>query len=268
MPGTRRPSSASGTSARHSSRLPRIRRKSSWPGCVCEPTVAVRAEIVPSSGATTCVCPSRSSSACSLARAAASRAAAVCSSVAVWVAACGLMKPFSARSRERAALVLASASTASASATAARTCARSVCTVSGLIRASNWPFFTTSPTLTSTSVTRKPASSVPITASCHAVTLPRPASVRGHSSRCGVISVTVSAGRTPVAGLAAGAAGIRRGRGGRGGICRESVHSAAAPAARTTAPATAQRTSLGLGSGISGGREFRERRVRTASRLC
>ena len=41
------------TSARHSSRLPRIRRNISCAGWASEPTVAVRAEMVPSSGATT-----------------------------------------------------------------------------------------------------------------------------------------------------------------------------------------------------------------------
>ena len=52
------------------------------------------------------------------------------SPVAVWVAACGLTKPLAARSRERAALVRASARTASASATAARAWATSDATVS------------------------------------------------------------------------------------------------------------------------------------------
>jgi hypothetical protein len=52
-PASEAASSAAVTSARHSSRPPRIRRNSSCPGWVSEPTVALRAEMMPSSGAMT-----------------------------------------------------------------------------------------------------------------------------------------------------------------------------------------------------------------------
>ena len=87
-PGRMRPSSDAVTSARHSRRPPRIRRNSSWPGCVSAPTVAVRAEITPSSGESTRVCAMRSSSACARARAASTREAAVFSAVRYCVICC------------------------------------------------------------------------------------------------------------------------------------------------------------------------------------
>ena len=187
------------TSARHSRRPPRIRRNSSWLGCVSEPTVAVRAEITPSSGATMRVCASRTSSAWTRARAAARRAAVVCSAVRTWIVACGLMKPCDCNCFERSALALASASAASASTTDAVACARSAETASAAMRASGWPRLTVSPTLTSTSVSRKPESSAPMMASCHAVMLPLAEIVRGQSAFCGATVLTVSAGRVDAA---------------------------------------------------------------------
>ena len=59
VPGPIRPSSALVTSARHSSRPWRIRRNSSVPLPTTAPTVALRAEMMPSSGASTRDCDRR-----------------------------------------------------------------------------------------------------------------------------------------------------------------------------------------------------------------
>ena len=107
-----RPSSEAVTSARHSRRPPRIRRNSSWPGCVSEPTVAARAEITPSSGETTRVCARRSSSACTLARAATTREAAVFSAVRYWLICCLVNAPSGPIWRARSAFAVASAAIA------------------------------------------------------------------------------------------------------------------------------------------------------------
>ena len=196
-----RPSSAAVTSARHSRRPPRIRRNSSWPGCVSEPTVAARAEITPSSGATTRVCERRSSSACTLARAATTRDAAVFSAVRYWLICCLVNAPSGPIWRARSAFAVASAAVACASASAAFDCASSASMVSLSTRARIWPFFTRSPTFASTSVRRWPLISEPITASCQAAMLPLAASVCAHSAGCSVIAVTLSAGLGPAAPL-------------------------------------------------------------------
>ena len=65
MPGLISARSDDGTSARHSSRPWRIMRKSSWPAGSTAPTVALRDEITPLSGASTAVWPSLSWRACS-----------------------------------------------------------------------------------------------------------------------------------------------------------------------------------------------------------
>jgi hypothetical protein len=69
VPVVMRPSSAEVTSPRHSSRPWRIRRNSSVPAPTTEPTVALRAEMTPLSGASNWVCFRRSSwaSSCALA---------------------------------------------------------------------------------------------------------------------------------------------------------------------------------------------------------
>jgi hypothetical protein len=117
-----------------------------------------------------------------------------------------LIVPVGSSWRPRSALACASTSAACASATAALDCASSAVIVSLDRRASSWPLLTTLPTSTRTSVSRSPCSSAPITASCHAVTLPFAESVRGHSICSGGLVVTVSAGRAGAA-AAAGAAG-------------------------------------------------------------
>ena len=88
-----RPSSAEVTSARHSSRPWRIRRNSSVPVPTTAPTVAVRAEITPSSGASTCVLRQPHLLRLQHARAAAStRAWAVFSAVRYWLICEALMR--------------------------------------------------------------------------------------------------------------------------------------------------------------------------------
>jgi len=114
VPAESLPSSDAVTSARHSSRPLRIRRNSSAPLLTTAPTVAVRAEITPSSGARTEVCDSRTSCACSCARAAATRARAVASAVMYWLICEALMAPVCDSVRARAALLAASAAAASA----------------------------------------------------------------------------------------------------------------------------------------------------------
>ena len=130
-PGLIWPMSDDGTSARHSSRPWRIIRNSSWPAGSTAPTVALRDEITPSSGASTAVCETLSWRACRPARCASRRARAVRSAVRYWLIVASLSAPVASRLFARCALALASASVASASATAARICSRSACIVSG-----------------------------------------------------------------------------------------------------------------------------------------
>jgi hypothetical protein len=61
--------------------------------------------------------------------------------------------------------------------------------------ASSWPFFTTSPTFTRTSVRRRPLLSAPMLASCHAATVPLAASRSARVARSGATVFTASAGR-------------------------------------------------------------------------
>ena len=202
MPGFSRASSAAATSARHSSRPWRIMRNSSVPAGSTAPTVALRAEITPSSGASTCVCRSRSACTLACARCASRRACAVRSAVMNWLICWSLKAPLVCSSRARLALTAASASAASASATTARICATSACIMSGAKVASTWPRRTTSPTLTRTSARRRPLASVPMIASCQAAMLPLAAIFSGKLALCGCVVVTLSAGRGAAAGAA------------------------------------------------------------------
>src|SRR5471032_2888191 len=193
-PGFNFSSSVAVTSARHSRRPWRIMRNSSVPAPTTEPTVAERDEMMPLSGATTCVYFRRSSCVASCALLDAIRALAVCSAVRYCVICCALMAPVLCSERARCALAAASAAFACASCTAALACARSALTVSFENTASIWPARTTSPTLTRTSVRRKPFDSLPMTASCQAATLPLALSLMGRLAVCGWAEVTVSAG--------------------------------------------------------------------------
>ena len=195
VPGWILPSSLAVTSARHSSRPLRIRRNSSAPGFTTAPTVALRDEITPSSGDSTCVWFSRTSCACSCARVASTRALAVASAVRYWLICEALIAPVSRSVRARAALLAASAALASASARLALAWATSARSVSGAKRASTWPRRTRSPTPTRTSLMRRPPASAPMIASCQAARLPLAASVTGIAACCGVTTSTVSAGR-------------------------------------------------------------------------
>ena len=87
----------------------------------------------------------------------------------------------------------ASAAAASASISAAVACAMSACTVSAENTASTSPAFTASPTLTRTSVSRRPPASLPTMASCQGATLPLATRRRGISAVSGCVVVTVSA---------------------------------------------------------------------------
>src|SRR5450830_570150 len=225
VPRRRRGSSAAVTSARHSSRFCRIRRNSSVPLAGTAPTVALRAEITPLSGASTWVWRSRSSWVCTLARAASTRAWAARSALRAWLICCSLSAPPACTWRVRLALATASSALASASSRAARAWARSACTVSSARRASCWPARTVSLTLTSTWVRRRPWASRLTRASCQAATLPLALSCKGSMAWLGRVVLTVRAGRAG-AGSAPWASGAdspsrqgkaRAGRARRGG---------------------------------------------------
>ena len=204
MPTVMRASSRDVTSARHSRRPLRIMRNSSAPLPTTAPTVAVRAEITPSSGASTCAKPRRSCWLPSVLFNASTRAWAVFSSVTYWLIWLALSAPVVCRLRARSALAAASAAVAWASSKLARAWATSACGAAGEKRASSWPLRTTSPTLARTSVSRRPVASAPTTASCHAATLPLAARLTGSAVGLGWVVDTVRAGLA--AGLGASAA--------------------------------------------------------------
>ena len=204
VPTVMRASSRDVTSARHSRRPLRIMRNSSAPLPTTAPTVAVRAEITPSSGASTCAKPRRSCWLPSVLFNASTRAWAVFSSVTYWLIWLALSAPVVCRLRARSALATASAAVAWASSKLARAWATSACGAAGEKRASTWPLRTTSPTLARTSVSRKPVASAPTTASCQAATLPLAARLTGSTVGLGWVVDTVRAGLA--AGLGASAA--------------------------------------------------------------
>ena len=194
VPTRMRSSSAAVTSARHSSRPWRTMRNSSVPLPSTAPTVALRALMVPLSGARTWVCCRRCCCTASVALAAVTRAMATCSVVWYWVICCSLRAPVVCSVRARAALPLASWALASASSTLARAWTTSACALSAAKVASTCPARTTSPTLARTSSRRRPLASLPMLASCQAATLPLALSCTAHGLRCGCTVVTVSAG--------------------------------------------------------------------------
>ena len=210
MPGRKRASSAEVTSARHSSRPWRISRNSSVPVPTTAPKVALRAEMMPASGASTVVCWARNSCTFKAARAAATRASAACALAAYWLICCALSAPEPCSVRARSALLTASAALAWASSRLARACATSACTLSLAKTASVCPALTRSPTLTSSCDRRKPLDSAPTSASCQAAILPLAASRIGSCTVCVRATDTVSAGRaTTAAGADAAPAGAR-----------------------------------------------------------
>ena len=180
-------------------------RNISVPTPATAPTVALRAEIRPASGATTFVYFRRSCCWASVAFADATRAAAVRSAVTYCVICCSLRAPEPCRVRARFASARAAAAFASASCTAALAWATSASTGAASNTASTSPFLTTSPTLTFTSCRRRPFDSLPITASCHAATLPLAARPSGRRACSGFAVVTVSAGRGAAAFLSSAA---------------------------------------------------------------
>ena len=194
VPTWMRSSSAAVTSARHSSRPWRTMRNSSVPLPSTAPTVALRALMVPLSGARTWVCCRRCCCTTRVALAAATRALATCSAVWYWVICCSLKAPVACSVRARAALALASWALASASSTFAFAWATSACTLSDAKVASTCPARTTSPTLARTSSRRRPLASLPMLASCQAATLPLALSCTAQGLRCGCTVVTVRAG--------------------------------------------------------------------------
>ena len=193
VPGLMRATSVLVTSARHSRRPWRIIRNSSVPAPTTEPTVAVRAEITPLSGAVSCEFFSRTCTTDTFARAASTRARAVDSAVVYWAICWALNAPVSFRLSARDALAAASASVACASATAACTCSSSARAVSELKVARTWPFFTISPTVTRTSVSFKPFTSAPMMASCQGAILPLAFTCKPSALLCGCTAVTVNA---------------------------------------------------------------------------
>ncbi len=180
-------------------------RNSSVPTPTTEPTVALREEITPLSGAVTWVYFRRSCCDDSAALAEAMRARAVASAVMYWPICWADKAPEDLSVCARAALATASAAVASASSSAARACATSAFTLSAENTASTCPFFTLSPTLTRTSVRRSPPDSLPMIASCHAATLPLAASLIGRLAAWARVLVTVSAGLTGAAFLSSAA---------------------------------------------------------------
>ncbi len=195
VPALMRPRSCAVTSARHSRRPWRIMRNSSVPTPTTAPTVALRAEITPLSGAVTCVYFRRSCCCVSVAWADWTRAAPVCSPVTYWVTCWALRAPELSSARARSAFALDSSALAFASSSAARAPSISARTVSSANTASTWPFLTTSPTLTRTSFRRSPFDSLPMTASCQAAMLPLAVRLIGRLAVAGRVVVTLRAGR-------------------------------------------------------------------------
>ena len=193
----------------------RTRRKSSWPAGTTAPTVASRAEMMPSSGASTWVIFRRNCcdwtwacADCTRACADWTRARAVWAAVRYWAICWALSAPLGSTAFARSALACASAdaacdsaSPARASASAASALARSARTVSVAKTARTCPRLTAAPTSTRTSAIRKPLTSAPIEASCQALMLPLADSVSAMSLFWGRTVLTTNAGR-----LAGGAA--------------------------------------------------------------
>jgi hypothetical protein len=148
----------------------------------------------PLSGATTFVYFRRSCCWVSVARAAATRAAAVFAAVTYCATCCSLIAPDARRASPRFALAAASAAVAWASSSAARAWATSALTVSAENTASTSPLLTTSPTFTLTSSRRSPPDSLPTIASCQAATLPLAPRRSGRVAVLGRAVVTVNAG--------------------------------------------------------------------------
>ena len=193
------------TSARHSSRPPRIILNSSVPLPTTAPTVALRLDMTPLSGATTPVCFKRTCCTTSMALAASSLALAVLSAVVYWLICCSLSAPLACNVRALSALPAASSAVAWASAKLAWACATSALTCSVAKLASTCPLATRSPTLTLTSTSRSPLASLPMMASCQATTVPLAGSLSGRLLCTGCTVVTVSAALAGAAFLSSAA---------------------------------------------------------------
>ena len=192
-PDLMRATSALVASARHSRRPPRIILNSSAPLPTTAPTVAVRAEITPLSGASNWVCAKRSCCTLSAARLASSLALAVLANVRYWLICWSLSAPLACRVRALSALPAASAALASASARLALACATSARPLSLENVASTWPTRTRSPTLALTSISLSPSDSLLMMASCHAAMLPLADSAIGKLRATGLSVLTVRA---------------------------------------------------------------------------
>lgn len=174
------------------------------------PSVAVRAVITPSLGATTRVCARRSAWRSIAARAASSRACAVRDAMRYWPTCWPAIAPEPASVSARAALSRASCHSASACAVAARACAKSALTVSMLKVASNWPRRTVSPTFTCTAVSLSVSASAPMLASCQGSMVPVAGTRRGQSAGVAGVSETVSTTGAGSTGLTCPAPGRTR----------------------------------------------------------
>ena len=192
-PGLMRATSALVASARHSRRPPRIILNSSAPLPTTAPTVAVRAEITPVSGASNWVCVKRSCCTLRAARVASSLALAVLASVRYWLICWSLSAPLACRVRAFSALPLASSALASASARLALAWATSARPRSLANVASTWPLRTRSPTLAFTSSSLRPSDSLLMMASCHAAMLPLADRAMGKLRATALSVLTVSA---------------------------------------------------------------------------
>ena len=185
-------------SARHSMRPWRTMRNISVPACGTAPTVAVREEITPSSGAVMRAKPCRVFCNCSMARAACTCAAVALAAVLSWLICCWLKAPVPSMLRARSALDWASCACACAESKLACACSTSASMVSVAKVASTWPFFTSSPTLTFKSAKRKPCVCVLMEMSCQAAMLPLATNSSGTSPFSATTVCTVNAGRAAV----------------------------------------------------------------------
>ena len=221
-PGRTRASSASDSSARHSSRPWRIRRSSSAPAITTWPGCTMRLAITPSSGARSAAKSRRSCTPSRCARAVAWRASA-CTRVARSSSKALALISFSLASIwPRARLVFARATPASASLAAACAWRNSLSSVRWSSSSSTWPLRTCCPTSTLSAVTRTPLISTPSCISSQADTGPDASRLRSIVVDCARVRLT--------ARLAAGASAVVSASGLAPQAGRTSVSASARPA--------------------------------------
>ena len=233
-----RMSCASGSSARHSSRPPRIRPSSSLPAETTWPGCTRRCEITPSSGARSVAKPRRSRAFSSWAWAVWRWAWAVSSPAISWSASLAATSCSRLSISPRRALALATARLASAWASAAWAWRSSICSARTSSCSSGCPALTTSPTSTITSATRWPDSSTPSDICSRAAIEPEAVTRRGRSRCTGLATLTVRLGAVTAA--------------------VSSAWHAARSSTASAPPASKRRVGRGLGMGWGAGSSMRE----------